>query len=48
MEMINRYETELRQSPDPISGPMIKARDVYHGSLSGYKVAEVFNLIFQR
>ena len=48
MNMISRYETELRQSPDPISGPMIEARDAYHGSLSGYKVAEVFNLIFER
>ena len=48
MEMISRYDTELRPNPDPISIQMIEARDKYHGSLCGYSRAEVFKLIFTR
>lgn len=48
MEMINRYYTEIRPSPDPISLSMIEARDKYHGSLCGYDRAETFKLIFRR
>lgn len=48
MEMINRYYTELRDAPDPISLSMIEARDKYHGSLCGYDRAETFKLIFRR
>lgn len=48
MEMINRYYTELRDAPDPISLSMIGARDKYHGSLCGYDRAEIFKLVFMR
>jgi LmbE family N-acetylglucosaminyl deacetylase len=48
MEMINRYYTELRPEPDPISLKMIEARDKYHGSLCGFDRAETFKLIFSR
>jgi LmbE family N-acetylglucosaminyl deacetylase len=48
MKMINRYTTELRQSPDPMSMHMINTRDVYHGSLCGMERAEVFNQVFRR
>lgn len=48
MEMISRYHTELRSTPDPISLPMIEARDKYHGSLCGYERAETFKLVFKR
>ena len=47
-KMINRYVTELRQSPDPMSMHMINARDMYHGSLCGADRAEVFNQVFRR
>lgn len=48
MEMISRYESELRPAPDPVSMEMINARDVYHGSLCGYNKAEIFRQIYQR
>lgn len=48
MEMINRYYTELRDPPDPVSLSMIEARDKYHGSLCGCERAEIFKLIFKR
>lgn len=48
MEMISRYNTELRNSPDPLSLQMIEVRDKYHGSLCGADRAEVFKLIFKR
>jgi LmbE family N-acetylglucosaminyl deacetylase len=48
MEMISRYCTELRPSPDPISLSMIESRDKYHGSLCGYTRAEIFKLVFSR
>ena len=48
LEMVSRYETELRESPDPISLDMINVRDKYHGSVSGFNRAEAFNLVFKR
>lgn len=48
MEMINRYKTELRPFPDPISLKAIMSRDIYNGSISGYESAEVFKMIFKR
>lgn len=48
MEMISRYQTELRSAPDPISTDMILARDRYHGSICGCTYAEVFNMTFRR
>jgi LmbE family N-acetylglucosaminyl deacetylase len=43
---INRYTTELQQSPDPLSIEYIKYRDLYYGSIAGYKQAEPFICIF--
>ena len=48
MEMISRYTTELRDSPDPVSLKMIDARDKYHGSICGHDRAETFKLVFKR
>lgn len=48
MEMIYRYDTELREPPDPLSLQMIETRDKYHGSLCGVDRAETFKLIFKR
>lgn len=48
LEMVSRYETELRETPDPISLDMINVRDKYHGSVSGFNRAEAFNLVFKR
>lgn len=48
MEMISRYESELRPSPDPVSMDMISSRDKYHGSLCGYDKAEIFRQIYRR
>lgn len=48
MEMINRYTSELRSPPDPISLESIMSRDKYHGSLCGYRYAEIFNTVFKR
>lgn len=48
MELISRYQTELRLPPDPVSLPMIETRDKYHGSLCGCDRAEIFKLIFKR
>ena len=45
---INRYTTELQQSPDPLSIEYIKYRDLYYGSISGYRQAEPFICIFNR
>ena len=43
---IDRYTTELQQSPDPLSSEYIKYRDLYYGSIAGYKQAEPFICIF--
>ena len=48
LDMIAKYKTEIRASPDPISIDMIETRDKYHGSLCGTSHAEVFNQIFRR
>lgn len=48
MEMISKYKSELRPSPDPVSLEMIEARDRYHGSLCGYSKAEMFRQIYRR
>ncbi len=45
---INRYTTELQQSPDPLSSEYIKYRDLYYGSISGFRQAEPFICIFNR
>ena len=45
-DCINRYTTELQKSPDPLSGEYIKYRDLYYGSIAGYKQAEPFICIF--
>jgi len=43
---IDKYITELQPAPDPISSEYIKYRDLYYGSISGYKQAEPFVCIF--
>lgn len=48
MEMISKYKTEIRPSPDPCSLDKIKSRDEYFGGVFGYDKAEVFKLIFDR
>jgi N-acetylglucosamine malate deacetylase 1 len=48
ISLIERYTTELRQAPDPISLESICSRDRYTGSLCGYEFAESFKLIFHR
>jgi len=45
---VDKYTTELQQSPDPLSSEYIKYRDLYYGSISGYKQAEPFICIFNR
>lgn len=45
---IDRYTTELQQSPDPLSSEYIKYRDLYYGSISGFRQAEPFICIFNR
>jgi LmbE family N-acetylglucosaminyl deacetylase len=47
-DCINKYSTELQQSPDPLSSEYIKYRDLYYGSISGYAQAEPFICIFNR
>lgn len=47
-ECVDRYTTELQQPPDPLSGEYIRYRDLYYGSVSGYKQAEPFICIFKR
>lgn len=46
--IIEKYNTEVRLSPDPVSIDMIEARDRYYGSICGYSYAEAFRLIFKR
>jgi len=46
LRCIKNYDTELRESPDPISIDMIAHRDSYIGSLCGYDKAECFKPIF--
>ena len=48
MSCISRYNTEVRDCPDPTSFEKIFARDTYYGGLYGYDKAEVFKLIFKR
>ena len=48
MLCISRYNTEVRDCPDPTSFEKIFARDTYYGGLYGYDKAEVFKLIFKR
>lgn len=48
VKMISGYESEIRESPDPISIEMIQHRDSYIGSLCGYRKAEAFKLIYSR
>ena len=48
MSCISRYNTEVRDCPDPISFEKIFARDAYYGGLYGYDKAEVFRLVFKR
>jgi LmbE family N-acetylglucosaminyl deacetylase len=48
MEMINRYTTELRSFPDPMSLKAIMSRDIYNGSISGCDSAEAFKMVFKR
>ena len=45
-DCIDRYTTELQKSPDPLSSEYIKYRDLYYGSIAGYKQAEPFICIF--
>jgi len=45
---IDKYTTELQPPPDPISSEYIKYRDLYYGSISGYKQAEPFICIFNK
>lgn len=47
-ECVDRYTTELQQPPDPLSSEYIRYRDLYYGSVSGYKQAEPFICIFKR
>lgn len=47
-ECVDRYTTELQQPPDPLSSEYIRYRDLYYGSVSGYKQAEPFICIFNR
>tara|TARA_R110000796_G_scaffold236514_1_gene355966 strand:+ start:262 stop:912 length:651 start_codon:yes stop_codon:yes gene_type:complete len=47
-ECVDRYTTELQQSPDPLSSEYIRYRDLYYGGVSGYKQAEPFICIFKR
>ena len=47
-ECIDKYSTELQQSPDPLSSEYIKYRDLYYGSVAGYTQAEPFICIFNR
>ena len=47
-ECVDGYKTELQQPPDPLSGEYIRYRDLYYGSVSGYKQAEPFICIFNR
>jgi len=46
--LIEKYATELRHEPDPISVKSIHSRDKYIGTLCGYDFAESFKLIFHR
>ena len=47
-ECVDGYTTELQQPPDPLSSEYIRYRDLYYGSVSGYKQAEPFICIFKR
>ena len=47
-DCINRYTTELQKSPDPLNSEYIKYRDLYYGSIAGYKQAEPFICIFNK
>ena len=47
-ECVDGYKTELQQPPDPLSSEYIRYRDLYYGSVSGYKQAEPFICIFNR
>jgi LmbE family N-acetylglucosaminyl deacetylase len=47
-DCIDKYTTELQPVPDPLSSEYIKYRDLYYGSISGYKQAEPFICIFNR
>lgn len=48
LRMCKKYKTELRESPDPFSIDKMKCTHEYHGSIFGYKYAEMFNLVFER
>ena len=48
LQMIERYQTEIRCTPDPVSSEKIISRDSHYGSVFGYDKAEIFNLIFKR
>ncbi len=45
---IDKYITEIQPAPDPTSSEYIKYRDLYYGSISGYKQAEPFICIFNK
>lgn len=45
---IDKYVTELQESPDPLSSEYMKYRDFYYGGIAGYKQAEPFICIFNR
>ena len=47
-ECVDGYKTELQQPPDPLSSEYIRYRDLYYGSVSGYKQSEPFICIFNR
>lgn len=45
---IERYKSEMKNAPDPLSIQSLKARDIYYGSLAGYDVAESFVCVFNK
>jgi len=48
LTMIQRYTTESKKDPDPLSVEKITARDIYYGGVCGYDKAEPFKIIYMR
>lgn len=48
IDLCNRYNSEIRDYPDPFSVEKIKHSHEHYGGIFGCKYAEVFNLIFER